>query len=110
MSRYNITPRSDPTLEITAGWDAPLSTFFANVIRPVPDDVPFDSDQEDEILLCVGCKPYEYTSPAKIASAISEYADLGDEVIFKMLQDSVQPYKPSAIQQWVRNTLTKERE
>jgi len=42
MPRYRLE-HPDSSIDVVVGWDVPLSTFFANIIKPATDDI------EDEV-------------------------------------------------------------
>lgn len=107
MSRYRIPPKSDPSLEVIIGWDAPLSTFFCNVTRCAREDDPLDV--EDENLLLTGGNLRKHTSVESLQRAIMDFADIPQTVRSEMELDSMEPYEFSPIQQWVRNVLESNR-
>jgi hypothetical protein len=82
MSRYEFQGR-DPQHSVAVGWDNPLSTYFAQVSRPVDDD-----DEEDPILLWVGAdRPREILTPEDLARHLAPFADLPPEMIDQLRAD-----------------------
>ena len=57
-SRRDIPPR-ETGITVTVGWDNPLMTFFAQVVRIQDND-----DTRDPSLLWLGGAPGEITRPA----------------------------------------------
>ncbi|MBV2149911.1 hypothetical protein KRZ98_16830 [Sphingobium sp. AS12] len=74
MSRYDLEPRPDAVaahgnLCIAIGWDAPLDTFFAMVLRD-DDDVP----DEARDLVWVGTRYGEVAEADNATDAIRAFA------------------------------------
>jgi hypothetical protein len=107
MSRYHITPHTDNSLEVVVGWDAPLSTYFANVIKPVPPNTPLDSELDDTIVLVLGTRPDQYLMIEDLQKDLKGYAKIPPDIADAMRRDSAEPYELSPIQEWVRNVLQK---
>lgn len=101
MSRYAIRPHTDASLSVVVGFDHPLSTFFANVIRPAAEDDP--SYAEDEIVMMIGCFTAEVTTVDKLADIIRCYAYIPNEVREAMERDAQQPYELSPLQVKLRS-------
>jgi len=81
MSRHDI-PGLDPGLIVTVGWDNPMQSFFATVVRnPDPDD------DEAETLLWVGQTQREILTPEALALPLAPYAALSDATIAQLRQD-----------------------
>lgn len=100
MSRYNIYPR-DPAnadLELCVGYDQPLSTLFAHVIKPGP---PEDLEIEDEYILMVGNRLNEIKSVDELAHLVSRWSDIPSDIKRRLISDMAKPYERSALQNWM---------
>lgn len=95
MSRYDI-PTRDPGLSAVVGWDNPLQSYFAQVMRPEVAD-----DADDPILLWVGAAPREVVSVEDLARHLSPFADLAPEVAEQLRADRAARLgqAPTAVQQ-----------
>jgi hypothetical protein len=80
MSRHTI-PSFIPNLTITVGWDAPMQTYFAQVIR---DNTPPD---EDPMLLWIGGFPKEVTQAEDLITPLAPYVTLTSEHIAQLRAD-----------------------
>ncbi|MCB8882908.1 hypothetical protein ACELLULO517_21860 [Acidisoma cellulosilytica] len=82
MSRHEI-PARNPQHTVAVGWDNPLSTFFAQVSRPVDDE-----DEEDPIILWVGAdRPREILTVEDLARCLAPFADLSPEMMERLRAD-----------------------
>jgi hypothetical protein len=82
MSRYKFQGR-DPQHTVAVGWDNPLSTYFAQVSRPVDDE-----DEEDPIILWVGAdRPREIITVEDLARCLAPFADLSSEMMDRLRAD-----------------------
>lgn len=99
MLRYNLSPRNpeDSDLDICIGWDAPLSTFFAHVIRTGSSD---DLEIED-VLLMVGNRLNEVQSVEDLANLLSAYTDIPYSIKNQLILDMAKPYERSPFQDWM---------
>ncbi|MHB0671733.1 hypothetical protein [Roseomonas mucosa] len=70
MSRHDI-PARQPGLTIAIGWDRPMDTFFAQVLRDAAGD-----DAEDTVLLWLGGEPGAVSDPAHMIVPRAPYAGL----------------------------------
>ena len=99
MSRYEI-PARDPNLRVVVGWDNPLKTFFAQVIRPAPiyDDENDDEDEDESMLLWVGTEPCAVVTVDDLATHLAPFADLASDIVNQLRADGiagrVQPLGP----------------
>lgn len=82
-------------MDVCVGWDDPLETFFAHVIRPGPED---DLEIEDENILLVGNQIGEIRSVDDLANIISKWADIPYYIKKSLLEDQAQPYELSPLQ------------
>lgn len=69
MSNYRVYA-TDPKLEISAGWDPMLNTFFAHVV-----DTTKAEDEEGRDVLWVGCTRNEILESDKIMDALRPYTE-----------------------------------
>lgn len=93
MSRHDVTGK-DPALEIIVGWDNPLQTFFAQVLRPACDD------EDDSVLVWVGTAWQKCPSPDDLVTKLAAYADLSEEQLSRLRLDRAEAAqtRPSALQ------------
>lgn len=98
MSRYELEPLSEAvtahgSLSIAIGWDAPLNTYFAMVLRE-GDDV----DDEHRDLLWIGTRYGEIAHPDAAIEALRPYAmirdDLAAEITADRLREGSRPRSP----------------
>ncbi|RIA46193.1 hypothetical protein DFR49_0726 [Hephaestia caeni] len=98
MSRYELDPLSEAVadhgaLSIAIGWDAPLNTYFAMVLRD-GDDV----DDEHRDLLWIGTRYGEIADPDAAIEALRPYAvirnGLAAELTADRLQEGSRPRSP----------------
>ena len=68
MSRHAVRS-NNPALEIIVGWDPPLNTFFAQVIRT---DLTNDTD-EDNIVLWIGATSNEIERANSLIGPLAPY-------------------------------------
>lgn len=81
MSRHEVSARI-PGVTVTAGWDNPLRTFFAQVIRD-----PAPADDSDPVILWIGGSPAEAPRPEDMITPLAPYADLPDSLIVTLRAD-----------------------
>jgi hypothetical protein len=96
MSRHSI-PARDPSLSIVVGWDNPLVTFFAQVVRAEDPD----RAEDDLIILWVGTEPREVITVEDLARHLAPYAELPVDVADQLRRDRAAKLgqAPTAIQQ-----------
>ena len=73
MSRYDVVAKEPDKYAVTVGWDKPLQTFFAQVMRK-------DSDRDWDMALWKGTNPREIGSVAKLQQALKDYAEIPMEM------------------------------
>ena len=83
MSRYRLQ-HPDQTLEIAVGFDPPLNTFFAQVIKHGPAD---DLTVEDETIVWVGTSRNEVSDSAILSTVFAPYLELSAPDIERLEQD-----------------------
>ncbi len=90
MSRYEI-PARDPNLHVFVGWDNPLKTFFAQVIRPAPiyDDEHDDENEDDTMVLWVGTEPCAVVTVEDLAKHLTPFADIASDIVAQLRADGV---------------------
>lgn len=93
MSRHSLTPRDDDGLDVVVGWDAPLLTFFAQVLRP-----PENNLDDDAVLLWVGGDPGEICTPEDLAPLLAPWAELPADVVAQLHKDRRQRPGPEGLQ------------
>lgn len=93
MSRYIITGY-DPRYSIALGWDAPMTTFFAQI-----SDLTIDEEESDPIVLWVGDTDMAIPTINQLQAAIAPYAILPPEIIEQLQADYDQTWTPSPLQQ-----------
>jgi len=92
MSRHDLLPLSDLArpVEVSCGWDAPLQTFFLQVM-------PAASETETRPLLWMGAGWREHLDPTPILAAARFWAivhgDLEAQLITEQAAD-LRPAKP----------------
>lgn len=93
MSRHEVAGK-DPALEIVVGWDNPLQTFFAQVLRPGPDD------EDGRVLLWLGTAWQECPTPDAMVAAVGAFAEVGEELLSRLRLDRAEATqeRPSALQ------------
>ena len=72
MSRYQVAAKDPEKYAITIGWDTPLQTYFAQVVRK-------DTDRDWDMALWAGTHPRELHSVAELQETIKPYADIPRE-------------------------------
>jgi len=82
-SRFTIPPRK-PGLVIAIGWDNPLGTFFAQVLRVQKDD-----DPRDPVILWVGMEHGEIRRAEDLIAALAPYAELTEEHLKRLRTERI---------------------
>lgn len=80
MSQHPLPPLQ-PGLVITVGWDNPMQTFFAQVLRETDDD-----DADPTVLWC-GSTTHEINDPEGMRKSLAPYAVLTDDMIGQLHAD-----------------------
>ncbi|HEX3984483.1 MAG TPA: hypothetical protein VHX12_12370 [Acidisoma sp.] len=95
MSRYDI-PTRDPGLSAVVGWDNPLQSYFAQVLRPETAD-----DGDDNVILWVGAAPREVITVEDLARHLAPFVDLAPQVAEQLRADRAAKLgqAPTAVQQ-----------
>ena len=95
MSRYDI-PTRDPSLSAVVGWDNPLQSYFAQVLRLETAD-----DDEDNVLLWVGAAPREVVTVEDLARHLAPFAALAPQIAEQLRADRAAKLgqAPTAVQQ-----------
>jgi hypothetical protein len=81
MSRYDL-PTRNPGLSAAVGWDNPLQSFFAQVLRPETAD-----EDDDNMLLWIGAAPREVITVEDLARHLAPFADLAPEMAEQLRAD-----------------------
>ena len=81
MSRHEI-PGITPGLKVVVGWDNPLQTFFAQVLRP--------GDENDDILLWLGTTWEEHPTPEGLVGPLAPYAQLDTDLLAELRLDQAE--------------------
>jgi len=103
MSRYTIPP-NDRRFQVIVGWDAPLTTFFAQVF-----DMTVDAEEDDTAcVLWVGADLQALTTVAAVQDALQAYATIAPDVAARLQHDQATTQPRSALQermlQWLHGT------
>lgn len=82
MSRRSLVPNdAQPAGTVIAvGWDRPLRTFFAQVLR-------IDDDGEDDVIVWVGTACEELTTAAAAVAVVAPYADIPTDLAAQLETD-----------------------
>lgn len=88
MSRHYI---SRNPLEIVVGWDAPLETFFLQILN-------LTKDEEEELVLWLGTQPGELPTVADLESALTPHAALTPELRQRLEAEKTESTRPSPLQ------------
>lgn len=110
MSRHSIQAREPERFEIIVGYDAPLQTFFAQVIdldmlaRAENDESSVD---EDYFALWVGTSHNEILTVEALANALAPYAYLTDEARETLRRDHEREAHPPTTHQREMLAFTK---
>ena len=81
MSRHEI-PAHQPDQQVTVGWDNPLLTFFAIVVRSASEP-----EEDDEILTWLGDTDHAYPTPESLITPLTPFAKLTPEMISHLKSD-----------------------
>ena len=80
MSRYSVEAKDPEKFTVIIGWDRPLQTYFAQVIRK-------DSDRDWDMHLWSGCNPRELNTVAELQDAVRKYAEIPQETQSALQRD-----------------------
>lgn len=83
MSRYEIHAKN-PALVVVVGWDNPMGTYFAQVVREAKK-----IDQENQILLWLGGIEREYLDAVDMIPKLAPYATLTQDMLTTLHNDRV---------------------
>lgn len=78
MSRYSLDPRTGRDYNVTVGWDAPLETFFGQVIAP-----------DGELLVDVGDPFDRVLNPGQVLDEVRPYAPIPVGLDTELIRDAV---------------------
>lgn len=96
MSRYELAARSGalsaPNLEIAAGWDAPLRTFYLQVKDL---DLERDNPDADPILVWLGTRDMEITDIDAFLTQLERYAITPPDIRDKLVRDQRADFRPA---------------
>ena len=98
MSRHSI-PAYDQNHFVVVGWDAPLTTFFAQV-----EDLTI-SDEQKALLLWIGDSALAIPTINQLQAEIAPYATIPTEVIEQLQAGYDQAWAPSPMQQFARQLI-----
>lgn len=94
MSRYAIPPH-DRRFAVIVGWDAPLTTFFAQVCA-----ITVEAKEDDAAcVLWVGDDLQAITTVAALQDALQAYATMPAEVVARLQHDQATTPPRSALQE-----------
>lgn len=79
MGRITVQAKAGQNVQITVGWDRPLETYFATVLRPGED--------EDMVLVWIGTAIGEITNAANVIAAIAPYAEPAADLRSRLEED-----------------------
>ena len=100
MSRYTIPP-NDRRFQVIVGWDAPLTTFFAQVF-----DMTVDAEEDDTAcVLWVGADLQALTTVAAVQDALQAYATMSLEIVARLQHDQATTRPCSALQEQILQWL-----
>src|SRR5262249_30520613 len=89
MSRYAI-PSDDRRLQVIVGWDAPLTTFFAQVFATT-----VDADDDDAACVpWVGDDVQALTIVAALQDTLQEYATMSPDIVAWLQHDHATSQSP----------------
>jgi hypothetical protein len=99
MSRY-VLPAHDPTLRVTVGWDPPLQTFFAQVVRPATAP-----HADDTLVAWIGTRAQEMPSLAQLCRQLAAYAAIPRAMQARLAREQRASRPPTALQVRLRQVL-----
>jgi hypothetical protein len=96
-SRYHF-PGLNPNHLISVGWDAPLTTFFAQVFDSSDDD-----EDKNEPILWLGDEPRQIPTLEMLVKELAPFASIPPDILQNLENDHDQPWSPSPLQLLNRN-------
>jgi len=99
MSRY-VLPAHDPTLRVTVGWDPPLQTFFAQVVRPTTAP-----HADGRLVAWIGTRTQEIPSVVQLGRQLAAYAAIPPATQARLAREQRASRPPTALQVRLRQVL-----
>src|ERR1700757_2154851 len=99
MSRYAL-PAHAPTLTVTVGWDPPLQTFFAQVVRPTTAP-----HADGRLVAWIGTRTQEIASVAQLCRQLAAYAATPRGMQARLAREQRASRPPTALQVRLRQVL-----
>jgi hypothetical protein len=94
MSRYAIPP-DDQRFQVIVGWDAPLTTFFAQVFVTT-----VEAEEDDTAcVLWVGDDVQAITTVAALQDALQGYATMSPDIVARLQHDQATTPPRSPLQE-----------
>jgi len=102
-SRFSL-PAHLAGIEVSVGWDNPLGTFFAQVLRIQELD-----DPRDPVILWIGTEPREIRTPEKLIPVLAPYAEVTEKDLIRLRSDQASDADrgPTALQRTMLNVIRK---
>ena len=102
-SRFSLHARH-AGIEVSVGWDNPLGTFFAQVLRIQESD-----DPRDPVILWIGTEPREIKTPERLIPVLAPYAELTKQDLIRLRADRASDADrgPTALQRTMLNVIRK---
>ena len=103
-SRFSL-PAHLAGIEVYVGWDNPLGTFFAQVLRVQEHD-----DPRDPVILWIGMEPGEIRSAEELIPVLVPYAEPTKEHLARLRADRAADADrgPNALQRAMLNITSKQ--
>lgn len=95
MSRY-VLQAKNPQFECVVGWDAPLETFFAQVLDPA-------AKEENEFIGWWGGSLREIENARELVALMKEYAEIPEEILSRLEKDQAED--PRRVKKGLENLL-----
>ena len=104
MSRHTVPSKSSGST-VVVGWDNPLQSYFAQVIRE--REVADGDDDYDPVLLWLGTSHHEHLNPDSLVEPLRPYADLDQELLAQLRSNRAEAAerKPSHLQSEMQRLL-----
>ncbi|SHG74168.1 hypothetical protein [Streptoalloteichus hindustanus] len=81
MTRHYLTPTTPQIADyVVVGYDRPLNTFFAQVMKESTDDEP-------QCLLWKGCDDNDILNPREVIDLVRDYAHIPDALVDALTLD-----------------------
>ena len=102
MSQHQVSAKQQD-ITVTVGWDNPLQTFFAQVLRFANND----DDDGDPVLLWLGATHHEHLTPDSMVEPLAPFADLEPELLAQLRVDRAEAAarRPTALQEQMLKLL-----